>query len=447
MRDDFLPEEIKFCSGADKIIIGISGGADSVALTHILFSRLPADKLLCAHVNHGIRGEEAERDENFVRSFCEKLGLRLEVLHADVPTLSKEWGMGEEECGRKVRYDFFNKLASGDNDLIVTAHNADDNAETVLMNLTKGAGIKGLSGIPQSRGKIYRPILSLTREEIEAYCHENDLDFVTDSSNLQTDYDRNKLRLKVIPLLKELNPAFIDAVNRTAALVGEADDLIEKQAAELISSANISGGLDAVQLRKAEPSLLRRALKVYLESKACGRLEKKHLDSAVGAVSSSGTVSIPGNLLLTVKQNILTVTEDIKLDDFTVPITEGDNLLPDGRVLRMEVFGEEFKKNTEKIHNLLFNNYADYDKIISGPVATRRHDGDRFTLQKRKVTKSLKKLLNELKIPAAFRDKLVMVRDGEEIVFAEDIGVSEKYKIDSNTAQAVKFSVLPKEEQ
>jgi len=128
MRDNFLPEEIKFCSGADKIIIGISGGADSVALTHILFSRLPADKLLCAHVNHGIRGEEADRDENFVRSFCKKLGLELEVLRADVPSLAKEWGMGEEECGRKVRYDFFNKLASGDNDLIVTAHNADDNA-------------------------------------------------------------------------------------------------------------------------------------------------------------------------------------------------------------------------------------------------------------------------------------------------------------------------------
>ena len=443
MRDNFLLEEIKFCNNADKIIIGISGGADSVALTHILFSRLPADKLICAHVNHGIRGEEADRDENFVREFSESLGIRFEVLHADIPALSKEWHMGEEECGRKVRYDFFANLAKGENDIIVTAHNADDNTETVLMNLIKGAGLKGLSGIPKKRDKVYRPILSMTRAEIETYCRDNDLSYVTDSTNLETDYDRNKLRLKVIPVLKEINPALISAVTRSASIVAEADEFLNEQAEELLISAEIPAGLDAAALKTAPEIVFRTAIKAYLENKGCGRLEKKHLDAIAGVLANSGAVSLPGNILFTVKQNILTVTEDVKAEGFNLELYEGDNSLPDGRILRMELFGEEFSKNTEKIHNLLFYNYCDYDKIISGPVAGCRREGDRFTLQKRKITKPLKKLLNELKIPAALRDKLIVIRDGDELIFVEGVGISEKYKADKNTVHAVKFSVLP----
>ena len=442
MSDNFLREEMAFCEKADKIIIGISGGADSVALTHILFKALPAEKLICAHVNHGIRGEEADRDENFVREFCKGLGIKLEVLQADIPALSKEWRMGEEECGRKVRYDFFETLAKGDNDIIVTAHNADDNAETVLMNLVKGTGLKGLSGIPKSRGKVFRPILSMTRDDIEKYCCDHSLSFVTDSTNLETDYDRNKLRLQVMPVLKEINPSLVSALTRTAALAAEADGFIGAEAMSLLKAAQTKDGLDVNILRGAPDTVFRTAIKAYLEMKGCGRLEKKHLDSVSRVLNCTGAASLPGNLLVTVKQNTLTVTEDVKSEDFDLPLHEGDNILPDGRVLRMELCSGEFRKNSEKIHNLLFYNYCDYDKIISGPVAGCRREGDRFTLRKRKITKSLKKLLNELKVPAALRDKLLIIRDGDEIVFAEGVGVSEKYKTDQNTVRTLKFSVF-----
>lgn len=447
MSDNFLREEMSVCEKADKIVIGISGGADSVALTHILFSRLASEKLICAHVNHGIRGDEADRDENFVRCFCEKLGICLEVFHADIPTLAKEWHMGEEECGRKIRYDFFESLACGENDLIVTAHNADDNAETVLMNLIKGAGLKGISGIPARRGKIFRPILSMSRDDIENYCRDHGLSYVTDSSNLKTDYDRNKLRLKVVPVLREINPSFVSAIARTAAISAEAEGILETQANALLDSAAKESGLDVNVLRNAPDLVFRAAIKSYLESKGCGRLEKKHLDAVSAALESSGAVSLPGSLLLTVRQNTLTVTRDVKLRDFNQELNMGDNVLPDGRILRMEPISEEFNKNSEKIHNLLFYNYCDYDKIISGPMAGRRKEGDRFTLQRRKITKSLKKLFNELRIPAALRDSLVVIRDGQELVFVEGVGVSEKYKIDNNTVHGVKFSVLPGEEQ
>lgn len=142
-----LKEEFEYLSKADKIIIGLSGGADSVALTHILFKEFGVEKLICAHVNHMIRGAEADRDTAFCKSYCDRLGIKLEILRKDVPSIAKENHIGEEEAGRLVRYDFFRSLMFSENDIICTAHNADDNAETVLLNLTRGTGLKGLCGI------------------------------------------------------------------------------------------------------------------------------------------------------------------------------------------------------------------------------------------------------------------------------------------------------------
>ncbi|MEG1427578.1 MAG: tRNA lysidine(34) synthetase TilS, partial [Oscillospiraceae bacterium] len=147
---------------ASKIIIGLSGGADSIALTHILFTAFGTQRLLAAHVNHGIRGAEGDRDERFVADFCESRNISLEICHEDIPQKAKALHLGLEECGRQCRYEFFQSLCTDDRAVIATAHQADDNAETVLLNLMRGTGLHGLCGIPPIRDNIVRPLLSLS---------------------------------------------------------------------------------------------------------------------------------------------------------------------------------------------------------------------------------------------------------------------------------------------
>ena len=200
-------EKYNMLSPGAAVIAAVSGGADSMAMLLFLMkiSERYSLSLTVAHVNHGLRGEEARRDEEYVRSFCEKNSLRFEVLHADVAALAKQSGETCEECGRRVRYEFFESIDK--NAKIATAHTASDNAETMLFNLARGSSLKGLCGIPPVRGNIIRPLIFCTREDIEAFCRENSLDFVTDSTNLTLDYSRNKIRHIAVPALKEINSA------------------------------------------------------------------------------------------------------------------------------------------------------------------------------------------------------------------------------------------------
>ena len=183
-----------------KMIVGLSGGADSVCLLHVLQSldALPLH-LTAVHVNHGLRGEEAARDERFCRQFCETLGVEFCSVHVNVPAESAKTGEGHEACGRRLRYAVFRK-AAGEDGYILTAHTADDNAETVLMHLLRGTGLSGLGGIPPVRGNILRPLLSCTRADVERYCAKHDLSYMTDSTNedgtpyfhkVISEYDKN----------------------------------------------------------------------------------------------------------------------------------------------------------------------------------------------------------------------------------------------------------------
>ena len=184
-----------------KVVVGFSGGADSTALAHWLLGRLGPERLVLAHVNHQLRGEESDRDEAAARAFAQRFGLDFALRREDVAALARRRGLGLEECGRQVRYGFFQSLAPGEEDRILTAHNANDNAETVLMHLCRGTSLPGLLGIPARRGKVLRPLLRVPRGEIEAYCQAHGLPYVTDSSNLSREYTRNRLRLEVVVLM------------------------------------------------------------------------------------------------------------------------------------------------------------------------------------------------------------------------------------------------------
>ena len=191
-------------TGAERVVAGFSGGADSMALVHFLWQAgIP---LLAAHVNHGLRGKASDADEECVRRFCAERQIPLRVLHADAAKAAAERREGIEAAGRRIRYGFFESLC-GPGDKIATAHTLSDQAETVLLHLVRGSGTKGLCGIPPMRGRVIRPLIGLTREQIEEYCTRYALPFVTDASNFSREYARNRVRLDIIPALKEMNPS------------------------------------------------------------------------------------------------------------------------------------------------------------------------------------------------------------------------------------------------
>lgn len=240
-----------------RITAALSGGADSVAMLHALYSlKNELGFELCAcHVNHNLRGEESDRDEMFVRRLCRFLDIPLYVKNIKVLEYMKKHD-SVEECARNIRYTFFEEVRC--NGLIATAHTASDNCETVLINMTRGTALSGVCGIPERRDNIIRPVLRCTREEIEEYCRANSLDFVTDSTNLSDDYVRNKIRHNVIPLLCEINPSLFAAISRMTEAVSLDDSYLDKAAAAEMKKAEKSGGYSVIYLSQLDECILRR---------------------------------------------------------------------------------------------------------------------------------------------------------------------------------------------
>lgn len=254
----------------DKVLIGLSGGADSVCLTHALW-RLKEElgiELYTAHLNHGIRGAEALRDERFACEFSDKLGIRCFTKTVKIPEISSKTGESEESTGRKIRYSFFDELCKAYSiDKIATAHNKNDSAETIIMNFMRGSALAGLCGIPCKRGNITRPLINVRREDIETYCKENSLEHVTDSTNLTDDYTRNKIRHILIPLIrKEFNPNFINTVTDNSQMIYEDSAYIDSLADKVFTNAVEN---DEIQISKLLPlniSIARRVIRRMLKN-------------------------------------------------------------------------------------------------------------------------------------------------------------------------------------
>ncbi|MBE6731520.1 MAG: tRNA lysidine(34) synthetase TilS [Ruminococcaceae bacterium] len=439
MNDEFFSTALSYLNKADRIIIGLSGGADSVCLTHILYKALGSEKLLCAHVNHNIRGEEANSDALFAENFAKSLGIEFRLLSADVKSLAKERNMGEEECGRFIRYEFFSSLILSDKSLIATAHNADDNAETLIMNLMRGCGTGGLCGIPFIRGNIIRPILNLSREEIEAYVKENNLSYVTDSTNNEDIYLRNKVRHNVIKNIKDICPEFTKNTFIATRLLSDDKAFLDSYCISILNNIKKDKYFDVSDFENYDISLKRNLLYLILKESGVKEITSFHIEKALNAVRFNSAVSLSGGKYLNVKQNMLTVTDQRKTPNEEISLNIGKNLLPDGRIINISC--KNITKN-EKIHNLLFNISLDCDKINGCLKVSRRKEGDKFTLNKRNVTKSLKKLFNEMKIPSSLRDDIIIIRDERDIVFIENIGVNKPYSVGKNTEKILSIEFL-----
>ncbi len=427
------------------VVVGFSGGADSTALAHWLTTKISPERIILAHVNHLLRGKEAEQDEAAAGAFAQRLGLRFALLREDVKALAEKKGMGLEECGREVRYSFFYSLAKGESDRILTAHHAEDNAETMLLNLCRGTGLDGLCGIPKSRGKVLRPLLRASRNEIEAYCAFYQLSYVTDSSNFSEEYTRNKLRLEVLPVLRELNPRMSQAFSQAAELLKIDREFLERESGKLLEAVKGEYGLNAEALLEAEEALSMRAVKLWLEGLGCGRLEKKHLDAVKTCLKQGGAASLPGGVTVRRAQGTLSAFRKEKAEPFFLPVSLGETPLPGRKLLVLEIKELPFAENRQKIHNLLFKNALDYDIITANLIARSRREGDRFSPPGRKLSKNLKQVFQECGMPPEKRKAAVLLECDGRLVFCEGVGVSQEARVTEKTRRALFVTIREKE--
>ncbi len=401
-------EQYDMLSPGDSVIVALSGGADSVSLLHVLISVKEKYNLniYAAHLNHLLRGIEAERDEHFCKILCEKYNIPLYVRKRDIRALSEERGISEELCGRDERYAFFSELSSEFNAKVATAHTASDNAETLLFNLARGSSVTGAKGIPPKRGNIIRPLIFCTRADIERYCRENFLDYVTDSTNLSDGYTRNKIRHNVIPALKELNPSFELAVLRFCESAALADDYISKSALKLIERAKCDGGFRAHTLDSAEPAVLNAALEILCKQKADFTAEARHISLLKGILKSGGAVDL-GDFSAVCKQGILRFSpKDINSMPYNISFSGSFEFEYNGAHVKVEL-----DNSNNELKEFVFRT---------------RHSGDRFTFPKRNVTKPLRKALNEQKIPSELRDSLLLMSCGDTVLWCEGLGYSQQ---------------------
>lgn len=252
-------------SDGDAVVIALSGGADSVSLLYAL-KKLSAQlqfNLSACHVNHGLRGEESDGDMRFCQQLCEKLGVELHILNTDVKQFQQKHE-SIEETARRVRYDFFSEVSRSKK--LATAHNSNDTAETVLLNMMRGTGLKGLCGIPPVRGNIIRPLIYCSRDEVEQFCKENSLTYVTDKTNLSDDYTRNKVRHLILPEMLKINPSLLDTMARMQQNLREDSELLETLGSDALNAAKGTRGYKTVVLSQQPKPVLRRAIKQLLIS-------------------------------------------------------------------------------------------------------------------------------------------------------------------------------------
>lgn len=423
----------------DRIVVGLSGGADSVCLLSVLNS-LKAEygfSLVAAHINHGIRGAEAQRDEESCKRLCESLDVPLEILHADIPTLSKQQGIGEEECGRIVRYDFFRSLA-GERGKIATAHNLNDNAETLLLNLVRGAGSKGACGIPPVRDNIIRPLIETDRESIEKYCEENELQYVTDSTNLECEYSRNKIRIKVLPTLCEINQNAVGALSGFASRMREQEAFLESVVNEKYAQCVKNSVLYEAEFSALDIFLKKRIAGRFLSELSHGEVESKHIDDFLRFVGS-GKALVTASATEIVSRDGKIFKKPEQAEQFSV-----DFLLDDKAVNLpfCEISIEKYDiKDLQNLNKDILDNLIDCDKISNTLILRSRKDGDKFTFSKRRVTKTVKKLFNEDKIPPEVRNRMIILDSDGEVVWLRGYGTNKKFRIGAGTKKAIKLNI------
>lgn len=484
--------EYKMLDDCHNLVVGLSGGADSVCLISVL-SMIVHDyieeigheiRITAVHVNHGIRGEEAQRDETFAKRTADSMGIELVCFNLEIPKMAKQEGISQESAGRIARYRCFRQVAAdrGMTDYrIAVAHHMDDQAETVLMHIIRGSGMAGLNGMRAVSGDIIRPLLCVTREEILSYLKDNGLSYVTDSTNLDNEYTRNMVRNCLIPSMEKLNPQLKTALNNLAKDSSECWDYVQRQVDEAARRYLVKGdgiaricfdipgcyetGCEPVCEPECEldcePVILRELIKrAYCHVHGdIVNLYRYHIDAVCGLkdCNTGKRVNLPGQITAVRNHEGILICSDGYLADMArkqaareqyveIPLVDSNQgcvELPEGvyggfttvkwRVLDKKEFGN-FENND-------YTKYFDYDIIKNNLVFRFRKTGDRCRIDKYGHEKRLKQELIDRKIPVSMRDTVLLLASDQKVYWAVGVRRFEEFYVTDKTDRILEISV------
>ncbi|KGN03077.1 tRNA(Ile)-lysidine synthetase [Clostridium novyi A str. 4570] len=446
----------------DKVVVALSGGPDSICLLHILHTL--KDELnisiVAAHVNHCLRGEAADNDEMYVKKICEELGIQCFVKREDVHRISKERGISCEMAGREVRYQFFEEVLHKINgNKIAIAHNANDQAETVLMRILRGTGLEGLVGIRPVRDNIFvRPIINLTRDEIENYCEVNKLNPRIDKTNFENIYTRNKIRLELIPYIqKNFNSDVIEVLNRFSDTVKVDNEYINNVAKEKYNEYSEISEEKIIlkgQLFKEHEAILTRVIRIAIKNIKgnLNNLEKNHIYDIIDIQkkSTGKYIMLPSGIRVTNNYGDIYVYKEEKEHKVQKINKEVELNLLEENVLtnhKLKITLDIIKSKEDiKFDKNPLIKYFDYDKI-KGVIKLRyRKNGDKFMPFGMSGSKKLKDLFIDLKIPKERRDSIPLITFGDDIAWIVGYRISDKFKINKDTKNILKIKIEREEE-
>ncbi|MGN0169396.1 MAG: tRNA lysidine(34) synthetase TilS [Lachnospiraceae bacterium] len=453
-------EQYGMIQSGDHVLVGVSGGADSLCLLYLLqeLTRIWKFKISVLHVEHGIRGEDSVKDMEFVQKICRDLEIPCRIRHFDVPSIAKKKGLSEEEAGRQVRYQAFEEEAAviGANKIAV-AHHANDLAETMLFFLCRGTGLSGLTPMQPVRGNILRPLLCVSREEIEEYLEQKGLEYCKDVTNLDTDYARNKIRHEVMPVLEQINPKAVEHFLQTARIVNRAEQVLAEQVqhAYLRYVEQRKAGLLLKQELEGEKfdylvcEVIRKAMETLSESrKDISRLHVEQVQKLF-QLQVGRSINLPYGIKARRTyegvwlESVLFSGEEEEKGQNRVPVSEpvkvpGTTLLEDGSCFQCRLLEENHR--AEGIPTKQYTKWMDYD-IIKDNFSVRRPEAeDYIVIDDRGSRKKLKKLFTDEKIPREKRGQIPVLARGDHVFWAVGVRMGEDVKITAATRQVVEIS-------
>ena len=429
----------------DSVLVGFSGGADSLflILSLVELSKKIEFKLYAAHLNHGIRGDEALRDENFVREFCENNNITIFFKTVDIPEISRVNKISEETAGRNERYRFFNEICAKNGiHKIAVAHNMNDSVETIIHNMIRGASLNGLCGIKPVNKNIIRPIIEVTRDEIELFLKQRNQLFCIDSTNSSDIYTRNKIRNTILKDMSEINSSVVKTMYFNSLNLINDEAFLNEYAKSLhcISFDGENVIIDKNVLNKQHISIKGRIIMQSFEMLKgnCESISSNHIDIICNANSSGRVYNMPDGIDAVVSYDKILlkkrITKHIGFEYNSYNIGEKLEYYP-GMFLKSS-FCKEY--TPDDINAL----YIDADILSSHQLTIRsRREGDRFIPFGMKETKKLKRFFADLKIPSYIRDDIPIVIDNDQIVCVLPYRISDSYKVSKNTKNIIKFEI------
>ena len=421
-------------SGEKPVVVGISGGADSVALLHILVSL--GYKCIAAHCNFNLRGDESSRDEQFTTDFTQRLQVPLCKISFETNKYAQENRLSVEMAARELRYRWFEELLNTyDADAVAVAHHRDDSVETLLINLTRGSGITGLTGIKPKNGNVVRPLLCVSREDIYAYIENNGLEYVTDSSNSSDIYTRNFIRLKVIPLLEEINPSVKASLARTANHLYDASLIynhsIEEARRVIIQNNRLS--ISVLLSFPAPATILYEMLKPYGFSRTVCESIFTVLDKDSGKIFYSSTHRLlkdRSDLLIDVLSGEDNRAYLINLEDDNVDLPV--ELKPEIVVIKEDYQIEKDKKFA----------YFDFDKLSFPLVLRHWQEGDWFVPFGMKGKKKISDYFSDKKFSLFDKEKTWLLCSGQDVIWIVGERTDNRYRIEKTTKRVLKLKFI-----